>query len=481
MKHKIAPLLLAFLFFAGFVGTASAALSEAQISAIVSLLSSFGAEASVITNVNASLRGQVASNNNPALTCLTLDYSLSADASDATTNGEVSKLQRFLAQDSSLYSGGLVTGYFGPQTEVAVQRWQERNGIVSNGTPDTTGYGFVGSRTRSAMRCGTATTPVVTTNTTTIPPPPAVSAIIAPAVTTSVTPIPPPPVSPIIAPAVTNDVAPTDHSVAILSPNSGGEYSMANPLYVTWTSSFQSSYINVIRLRSVNSGVEYNLLNNTPNDGAQSVMVPSTVPGGLYYIEIKTQYNDITYFARSDGYIKLLAVPTVTLNASSLATAYGQEMRLYWNSTNATRCVLKYDSFEQAIGASGSLSFAPLHTTNYSVWCANDPGTGKDGPASSSSVTVTVADRILATPAISLATSLSSVATGQQTVLSWNAVDATRCHLQYDSVQEELQVNGSISFSPQHTTNYSVWCANDPGTGKDGPSSSSDITVTVAN
>ena len=44
----------------------------------------------------AQLSGQSAS----AGACLSLSYNLYADQTDATTNGEVTKLQQFLAQDS---------------------------------------------------------------------------------------------------------------------------------------------------------------------------------------------------------------------------------------------------------------------------------------------------------------------------------------------------------------------------------------------
>jgi len=61
---------------------------------------------------------------------------------------EVTKLQEFLAQYSEIYPEGLVTGYFGLLTKAAVQRFQEKYGIVSFGSPDTTGYGQIGPLTR---------------------------------------------------------------------------------------------------------------------------------------------------------------------------------------------------------------------------------------------------------------------------------------------------------------------------------------------
>jgi peptidoglycan hydrolase-like protein with peptidoglycan-binding domain len=77
--------------------------------------------------------------------------SLSQNLSKGMENSEVQKLQVFLAQDSAIYPEGITSGYFGGLTELAVQRWQARYGVVSYGTPATTGYGSVGPKTRSAM------------------------------------------------------------------------------------------------------------------------------------------------------------------------------------------------------------------------------------------------------------------------------------------------------------------------------------------
>lgn len=63
----------------------------------------------------------------------------------------VSALQEFLKKDPVLYPEGLVTGFFGPATERAVQRFQKKYGIVSSGTPVTTGYGTVGPKTRAKL------------------------------------------------------------------------------------------------------------------------------------------------------------------------------------------------------------------------------------------------------------------------------------------------------------------------------------------
>lgn len=49
--------------------------------------------------------------------------------SRGASGDDVRKLQEFLAKDKNVYPGGLITGYFGPLTETAVKRWQEKYGI----------------------------------------------------------------------------------------------------------------------------------------------------------------------------------------------------------------------------------------------------------------------------------------------------------------------------------------------------------------
>lgn len=64
------------------------------------------------------------------------------------SNGAVANLQRMLIAEGHLGAGN-DTGFFGPLTERAVQLFQAREGIVSGGTPATTGYGVVGPLTRA--------------------------------------------------------------------------------------------------------------------------------------------------------------------------------------------------------------------------------------------------------------------------------------------------------------------------------------------
>ncbi|MBL7045493.1 MAG: peptidoglycan-binding protein [Parcubacteria group bacterium] len=74
------------------------------------------------------------------------------------TNSDVKKLQQLLNSDpatrvaaSGVGSPGQETNFYGALTEAAVKKFQTKYGIVSSGTPSTTGYGLVGPKTRSKL------------------------------------------------------------------------------------------------------------------------------------------------------------------------------------------------------------------------------------------------------------------------------------------------------------------------------------------
>ena len=99
------------------------------------------------------LKERVGDESAPALVrCVTLTQNLYMGVSDAATGGEVTKLQAFLKETGD-FTYPKVTGYYGPATETAVQRWQARMQIVTSGSPETNGYGVVGPMTRARMVC----------------------------------------------------------------------------------------------------------------------------------------------------------------------------------------------------------------------------------------------------------------------------------------------------------------------------------------
>lgn len=122
--------------------------------------------------------------------CPVFSRTLYRGVSDSNTGGEVTKLQKILAADPTVYPEGLVTGYYGSLTEKAVQSWQAKQGIASSGSSATTGYGVVGPQTRARM-------------------------IIA-------CPTPPP--------------IPTDSLIIVLSPNGGEQWALGSNQTIQWSS-----------------------------------------------------------------------------------------------------------------------------------------------------------------------------------------------------------------------------------------------------
>lgn len=125
----------------------------------------------------------------------TLQQQLDAQGGGATTQGtssacprltqnlrygaqgdEVMELQQFL-YDEGLLDESAMVGFYGMNTQRAVQEWQRAHNVISSGTPDTTGYGAVGPRTRSAIAsaCARRTTTPGTTNPNTCPTYPPIS------------------------------------------------------------------------------------------------------------------------------------------------------------------------------------------------------------------------------------------------------------------------------------------------------------------
>jgi len=164
MRYILATFFALVLGVSGLVGVQAAqaaGLTEAQISAVVGLVSSFGADAATIKNVEASLRGQPADNRSyqrndddkrdnrgmPLMrACLELKRNLQQGATDGKTEGEVSKLQQFL-KDEGEFKEAKVTGYFGPATARALMQWQKKQGMNS-----VTANSGVGPMTREKLK-----------------------------------------------------------------------------------------------------------------------------------------------------------------------------------------------------------------------------------------------------------------------------------------------------------------------------------------
>ena len=107
---------------------AHAALTATQVSSILSLLTSFGADASTIANVQASLTGGTPSTPSTGGS-MSSSCSFTMDLKMGSSGSQVTCLQQALiAAGYSIPAGA--TGYFGGQTQTAVIAWQKAAGIT---------------------------------------------------------------------------------------------------------------------------------------------------------------------------------------------------------------------------------------------------------------------------------------------------------------------------------------------------------------
>ncbi|KKT91790.1 MAG: hypothetical protein UW93_C0003G0070 [Parcubacteria group bacterium GW2011_GWC1_45_13] len=127
---------------------ASAALTEAQIQSILSLLQSFNTDQTTINNVNSSLRGQATSGSagTSAACTFTRDLTMRARGDDVTC------LQNYLISTGHFTFADGATGYFGSVTQSAVSAWQAANGVSPTA-------GYFGSISRAKYNSMAPSTP----------------------------------------------------------------------------------------------------------------------------------------------------------------------------------------------------------------------------------------------------------------------------------------------------------------------------------
>ncbi len=135
--------------FSPRTSSATTASEQAQIQALLVLITQLQQQLSTLLSQQAS--------------CLVLTQNLYIGLNDASTGGQVSKLQKFLKAQGD-YTYPTITGFFGAATQSALQKFQARVGLVSGGTPATNGFGVAGPATRAkiqSLSCGGPTTPAL--------------------------------------------------------------------------------------------------------------------------------------------------------------------------------------------------------------------------------------------------------------------------------------------------------------------------------
>lgn len=144
MKKYLASFLVVTFLSAGFIGSEKSYAQEVPLSQLIELFISLN----IIPADKASRARQALAELSASDSCYSVR--ITQNLALGSTGSDVTNLQTYLARDPSLYPEGLVTGYYGPATKTAVQRFQTRYRIIYSGT----GYGTVGENTRAELaRC----------------------------------------------------------------------------------------------------------------------------------------------------------------------------------------------------------------------------------------------------------------------------------------------------------------------------------------
>ena len=148
MKKLLSGFAVVALLLPAAVSAATAEELTAQIQALLQQVTALQAQ---VGGSAATTGGSTSSVTPSAIQCPLISRNLKKGMSGA----DVTRLQQFLALDPAIYPEAQVTGYYGGLTEAAVKRFQCKNTLVCDGTPESTGYGVTGPRTAAllALQC----------------------------------------------------------------------------------------------------------------------------------------------------------------------------------------------------------------------------------------------------------------------------------------------------------------------------------------
>lgn len=148
-----------FLIAAGFIAPENAATARAAVTSSNTTNKNTTRNTSTPSSVNTN---KISSNYTEQNGCVVIN----SDLITGMSGPAITALQKFL-KSQNLFNVD-PTGYYGSVTQGAVESFQKAQGIVLNGTPETTGLGKVGPTTRNFIAnisCGTTTGTATTTPT----------------------------------------------------------------------------------------------------------------------------------------------------------------------------------------------------------------------------------------------------------------------------------------------------------------------------
>ena len=310
MKKYILGAVFTLAFAALPAPTLAAGLTSAQIQAILALLSSFGADSSVISNVSISLNGGTPTAGSVAQWCHTFGSSLTIGASGA----DVTALQTALQKDGEDVTA---SGYFDEQTASAVSGFQEKYAssvLTPVGLQHGTGYFGASTRTKlnALYGCGSSNQSSVSTTPAPVYTPPVTSTSPAPML---------------------------DTSFQILIPDLKGAGTLAagQTYTLSWTAGAGNQSDSYSVTLVANSAQVYLLGTAYQSQGQFTFTIPTGIPSGSYHIAFGGKAipggNSTTFSVVSTSSVAPQIIYLTWPNGGSYST--GNTMHIAWSPSTA--------------------------------------------------------------------------------------------------------------------------------------------------
>ncbi|MBU4274985.1 hypothetical protein KKE19_04215 [Patescibacteria group bacterium] len=388
---------------------AQGALTESQIQSILSLLTSFGADATTVANVDASLRGTTPTTPTTP-TGIPADFQFTKTLLIGSVDQDVVYLKIVLASEGCVSALGNTT-YFGSSTKAGVQCFQQKYGIDELGT--------TGSNTRAKLN------EILRVDTISIPP----------------------------------LVSITTPSITVTSPNGGETWTQGNTHTITWTSIGLSSSEQVaISLINANTLLTAYTISYgaSPLVGSYLWTMPATISAGDYKIGVFRHVGDIVIDDYSDNSFSIVSpsiAPSVTFTvdgvANSLVVVEGAIPTFVWSATNAVSCSSSGGTSNWAQASrptSGSVELLnPLQVSaTYTLTCINS-----SGASTSKNIQINVLEAI--TPSITVISPNGGEIwkVGETKRVSWSSTGLSAT----DRVNIYIEIK-DVNLSGSGSTNY---------------------------
>lgn len=300
--------------------------------------------------------------------CVVLTTDMGFGATDASTGGQVTKLQTFLASRGFLaVKKGAALGTFGPQTKNAVMSFQKNYGIIQSG--------YVGPLTRSNIQ--TISCAVGGVDTSNLP-----------------------------GTVVASGSLPL---LTFSSPSSGAliikgekdldiDWTLASGVIDTFANTNTRIMLDLVAsngevMSSIGNGVRLSQKgqgNRVENDFKKAIKGrrDEVIPSGQYKLKATLRYTPLSSstealalitkassYASESGWFSIVdpaPKPVIKLTASTTTIPTSQPVTLTWSATSSsTNCILTdvAASTTQSVGVSGSKVVTPTTTSTYKLSC----------------------------------------------------------------------------------------------------------------